>query len=195
MLSLNNICLAYSYNDIQKKIHTKNICHLNYNFSKTAAIVNPECGSAVYINFKTKQTKAIVTDWPSALSIWKSDTIAYIKGSCGTGCSQSIIFIAPSNKIVCPVHEYRIESLNPAEPPDFYNNDPLVIEPNKKMYICYAEDNVIQVFQMPKKLLKTIYPPKGYFADRASLQGNHIVITYQNVHENVKKIIYPMTKY
>jgi len=134
-------------------------------------------------------SKKAVQQENSALSIWKSNTIVYIKGSCGTGCSQSVIFMAPSTNIVCPIHEYRIENLNPDEPPDFYNNDPLIIEPHKKMYVCYAEDNVI-VFQMPRKLRMTIHPLKGYYADEASIRHHHLVITYRNRHGKVKKIIY-----
>lgn len=194
MLNFNNSCFAYSYSNIQEKIHTKNICRINYNSSKTAAIVNPDCGSAIYVNFKTKQIKSIVKDWPTALSVWQSDTIVYIKGSCGTGCSQSVIFMAPSTSIVCPVHEFRIENLNPNEPPDYYNNDPLIIETHKKMYVCYAEDNVIQVFHMPRKLQMTIHPPKGYYADETSIRHHHLMITYRNKHEDVKKVIYPILR-
>lgn len=186
--------MAFSFADIQEKIRTKAICQIEYNFSKTAAIVNPDCGSAIYINFKTKQTKTIVTGWPNAYPMWKSDTLVHIKGSCGTGCSQSIIFLAPVTSIVCPTHEFRFESLNLDEPPDFYNNNPLLIEPHKKIYVCYAENNVIQVFRMPRKLQANIHPPKGYYADEASIRHRHLVITYRNALENVKQIVYPKIK-
>src|SRR5947207_473639 len=99
----------------------------------------------MYVNFKTSQTKVIVKDWLDVFSMWKTDNIVHIKSSCGTGCSQSVIFMAPSTSIVCPVHEYRLESLSENEPPDFYNNNPLLIEPRKKIYACYTENNVIQV--------------------------------------------------
>jgi len=187
--------LAASFADIQEKIRTKSICQIDYNFSKTAAIVNSDCGSAIYINFKTKQTKTIVTGWPNAYPVWKTDTLVHIKGSCETGCSQSIIFLAPATSIVCPTHEFRFESLNLDEPPDFYNNNPLLIEPYKKIYVCYAEDNVIQVFRMPRKLQANIYPPKGCYADEARIRNHHLVIIYRNSHENMKKIIYPKIQF
>jgi len=189
-LSLNNICLGHSFDGIQEKIHKKTICRINYNFSKTAAIVNPSCGSAVYINFKTKQTKVIIKDWPDVFAMWKTNDIAHLKGSCGTGCSQSIIFMAPTTSISCPIHEYRFENLSENEPPDFYNNDPLFIEPHKKTYACYAEENVIQIFQMPRKLLTTLNPPKGYYAESATIYHHQLVINYRDAKEKVKQITY-----
>lgn len=190
MLNLNNICLAYSFETLREKIHTKSIHNIDYNFSKSAAIVIQN-GSAIYINFKTKQTKTIIKDWPNVFSKWKSDNIVQLKGSCGTGCSQSIIFLAPTTSIVCPIHEFRLESLNLNEPPDFYNNDPLLIDAHKKIYVCYAEDNVIQVFRMPRKLQKIIHPPNGYYADKASIRHHHLLITYRNAHDAVALISYP----
>lgn len=192
MLSLNNNCFAFSFDAIKNKIQKKDICEIDYNPSKTAAIVNIDCGSAIYINFKTKTIQNIVKHWPNIFVNWKSEDIAYLRGPCGTGCSQSIIFIAPSTNITCPMHEYRIESLNLDEPPDFYNNNPLIIEPNKKIYVCYAENNVIQVFKMPKKLQMNIYPLKGYYAEEANIDRDHLVITYRNARNYVKKINYPM---
>ncbi|MDR3491718.1 MAG: hypothetical protein P4M12_06700 [Gammaproteobacteria bacterium] len=194
LLSLNESCFASSFRDIQDRIQKKDICEIDYSPSKKAAIVNIDCGSAIYVNFKNKKIQNIIKHWPNVFVTWKSENIAHLRGPCGTGCEQSIIFIVPSTKIVCPTHEYRIESLNPNEPPDFYNNDPLLIDPYKKIYVCYAEDNVIQVFQMPKKLQMTIRPPVGSYADEASIQGNHLVIIYRNRHNFAKKIIYPMIK-
>lgn len=196
MLNSNNNCFAYSFNEIQEKIHKKNICHIDYNAIKTAAIVNIDCGSAAYINFKTRKIQVIEKDWPNVGETWKSENIAYLRGSCGTGCSQSIIFIAPSTSISCPVHEFRIESLNPDEAPDFYNNNPLLIDPHKKIYVCYAEGDFIQVFRMPSLLQATIYPPKGYYAERASLQNHRLVITYRNMKtDRLKKMTYNKIKF
>ncbi|MHB1947599.1 MAG: hypothetical protein ACYCQI_05750 [Gammaproteobacteria bacterium] len=190
MLNLNEYCFAISFNDIQSKIMKKHICEIDYNPSKTAAIVNLDCGSAVYINFKTKNVHNIVNHWSNIFVTWKSDSIAHLKGPCGTGCSQSIIFIAPTTSIICPIHEYRIESVSQDEPPDFYNNDPLLIEPQKKIYVCYAEDNVIQVFHMPRQLRAAIHPPKGYYAERTIIRDDHLVIAYRNKKGKIKKILY-----
>lgn len=194
LLGLNEICYAISFNEIKNKIQRKSICGIDYNLSKTAAIVSPDCHSAIYINFKTRQTKTIVDDWPNVFSTWKADNIVHLKGSCGTGCSQSIIFIAPSISIVCPVHEYRFESLSEDYPPDFYNNNPLLIEPHKKIYVCYAEANVIQVFQMPKQLKETIRPPKGYYAEEAFIRDHHLMINYRDVKEHIKQVRYQKIK-
>jgi hypothetical protein len=190
LLNLSNCCFAFSFNEIQDKIQKKTICEITYNFSKTAAIVNADCGSAIYINFKTKKIQNIIKHWPNVFANWKTDNIIYLQGSCGTGCSQSVIFMAPFTKIVCPVHEYRIESLSQDEPPDFYNNDPLLIEPDKKIYVCYAEGDVIQVFQMPTKLRATIHPPRGYYADSAKMHGNLLAIVYINKNEKVRRKMY-----
>lgn len=190
LLNLNEHCFAASFNEIKNKIQSKSICEIDYNSSKTAAIVSPDCHSAIYINFKTKQAKTIVDDWPNIFSMWKTDNIVHLKGSCGTGCSQSIIFIAPATSIICPVHEYRLESLSEDEPPDFYNNNPLLIEPHKQIYICYAEDDVIQIFRMPKKLKAIIHPPKGYYADEAIIRDHYLVINYKDAKEHIKRIKY-----
>lgn len=175
---------------IHEKILKKDICQIDYNSSKTAAIVNIDCGSAYYVNFKTQTVHRIIKHWPNVFPTWVSDNIANINGPCGTGCSQSIIFVAPSTSIVCPIHEYRIESLSHDEPPDFYNNVPLLIDPHKKNYVCYGETDVIHIFHMPNKLTATIYPPRGYYADDASLRNHYLVITYKDAKGKIKKIAY-----
>lgn len=71
----------------------------------------------------------------------------------------------------------------------------MLIEPHKKNYICYAEDNVIQVFKMPKKLQVNIHPPKGYYADEASIRHHHLVITYRNMQDHVKQIFYSKIRF
>lgn len=112
LLNLNNVCLGFSFKEIHKKILKNDICQIDYNPSKTAAIVNTDCGSAFYVNFKTQTIHQIIQHWSNIFPAWKSDNIVNIEGPCGTGCSQSIIFIAPATNIVCPVHEYRIEHLS-----------------------------------------------------------------------------------
>src|SRR5581483_7214595 len=54
-----------SFSELNKKIQKKDICEIKYNPSKTAAIVNVDCGSARYINFKTRQTYTIINHWPN----------------------------------------------------------------------------------------------------------------------------------
>lgn len=190
LLNLNSTCLAYSFEEIHKKILEKDICQIDYNPSKTAAIVNVDCGSALYVNFKAQTVHRVVKHWPNIFPSWESDSIVKIKGPCGTGCSQSIIFMAPATRIVCPVHEYRIKNLSQYEPPDFYSNEPLLIDAYKKIYVCYAEADIIQVFRMPKTLLIAIHPPRGYYADEVTISHHHLVITYRDAKEKIKKITY-----
>lgn len=192
LLNLNNTCFALTFKDIQEKIQKKDICQINYNPSKSAAIVNIDCGSAIYINFKTRQTHAIIHHWPNIFPEWLTDNIATITGPCGTGCSQSIIFMAPSTQISCPVHEYRIKNLSQNEPPDFYNNNPLLIDPHKQIYACYNKQNSIQIFRMPKQLQTTIQPPRGYFSEQAFLRHKRLIIVYKNKNGKIKKISYPL---
>ncbi len=187
---LSNVCFASSFDGIREKIKKDAVYHIEYNFSKTAAIVNLDSSSATYINFKTKRVKNIVKDWINIGEVWKTNNIAYLQGSCGTGCAQSIIFMAPKTSIICPVHEFRFESLDENYAPDFYNNLPLLIETHKKIYVCYAEKNVIQVFKMPRKLYANIHPPKGYFAESAVIRHGHLLINYSDIKERKKKVFY-----
>lgn len=83
-----------SFEKLKEKIKANKICEIKYNSSKTAAIVNINCGSAYYINFKTHQTYTIIANLPNVFPTWMSDTVAHIESPCGTGCSKSIIFIA-----------------------------------------------------------------------------------------------------
>lgn len=190
LLNLNEVCYATSFKTIQDKIKKNDICEIDYNSFRTAAIVNIDCGSAIYINFKTKQTYTIVKHWPNVWSRWLTENLAHITGPCGTGCSQSIIFVAPATIISCPIHGYRITSLSPDEFPDFYNNNPLLIEPNKRIYVCYSSRNDIQVFKLPKQLQTEIHPPKGYYAEKAIIRYNKLLILYKNANDNIKKIFY-----
>ena len=91
LLSWINQCYAkpdqpsdISYNTLIRKIHTHEIgiYRNEYNPSKTAAIVFPELGPPVYINFKTKKTYKIAYHYSktilsvSILLIAKSKTHA-----------------------------------------------------------------------------------------------------------------------
>lgn len=177
-----------SFAELNKKIQEKDICEIKYNPSKTAAIVNIDCGSAHYINFKTQQTYTIINHWPNVFLAWISDTIAHIEGPCGTGCSKSIIFIAPETVVSCATHEYRMKSLNKNAPPDFYNNRPLLIDPKKEIYVCYDDENNIQVF--PLLTHASIHPPKNYFSERAEIRNGQLVVIYKNGNGKIKRIAY-----
>lgn len=178
------------FSKLIKKINTHTLCGIKYNPSKTAAIVNDDCRSAIYINFKTKKTYTI-SDNKLANHIsptWLNDTIATVEDSCGTGCANVVIFVAPAMAFACPVHEYRIEFLKKNEPPDYYNNRPLLIDPKRKIYVCYDDENNIQVFPLPKH--SSIHPPKGYFAEKAVMRHDQLIVIYKNADGKTKKIVY-----
>ncbi len=177
-----------SFAELNNKVQKSDICEIKYNPSKTAAIVNVDCGSAQYINFKTHQTYAIINHWPNVFPVWISNTIAHIEGPCGTGCSKSIIFVAPATTISCATHEYRIKKLVKNEPPDFYNNRPLLIDPKKGIYICYDDENNIQVFPLPTH--SSIHPPKNYFSEKAEIRNGQLIVTYENGKGKIKRISY-----
>lgn len=180
-----------SYNTLIKKIHTHEIgiYRSEYNPSKTAAIVFPELGPPVYINFKTKQTYRIVDEWPGIKAVgWLNDSTVHITGSCGTGCGRSVIFIAPSTVLSCAYHQYRIESLNPIEPPDFQHNRPLLIDVKKGIYICYDNEDNIQVFPLSKH--STIRPPQGYYSEKAEIKHGKLFVIYENGHGKVRRVAY-----
>lgn len=177
-----------SFEKLKEKIKADKICEIKYNPSKTAAIVNINCGSAYYINFKTQQIYAIIANSPNVFPTWISDTIAHIESPCGTGCSKSVIFIAPAIIVSCPMHEYRIKNLSQDEPPDYYNNTPLLIDSKKKLYVCYDEDNNIQVLPLPGHA--SIRPPKGYFSERAEIKDDQLVIIYRNKKGKINRVSY-----
>ena len=191
MYVLPNRCFATNHTDfvsIQKLIDHKDHRGITYSPSQKTAIINPDYGSAVYIDFIKKRTYAIISNWPNIAQEWLSDSVVHITGSCGTGCAQSIIFIAPATIISCPTHEYRITSLNPREPPDYYNNRPLLIDTKKGIYVCYDEEDNIQVLPLPK--YPTVHPPKGYFAEEAKIKNGQLAITYANKNEKIKHVTY-----
>ncbi len=162
------------------------ISELHYNPSKTAAIGSLKGDDAVYIHFKTQSTYGIMPHQPGLIAVkWLSNTVATVETSCGTGCTKSLIFIAPNITIACATHEYRIENLNLHQPPDYYNNIPLLVDPEQRIYICYDENNLIQTYSFPKQ--PTIQPPKGYFATKAQLNGKKLMIYFKNRHGNMQK--------
>jgi len=192
LLSSNKI-FAYEYQNISfeklnQKIQKNDICEIKYNPSKNAAIVNIDCGSAYYINFKTQQTYTIIDHAPNIFPTWVSDTIAHIQSPCGTGCSKSIIFVEPAITVSCATHEYRIKNINHNVPPDYYNNAPLLIDPKKGIYVCYDEDNNIQVFPLP--IHASIHPPKGYFSEKAEIHDGQLVVIYTNKQGKTNRILY-----
>jgi hypothetical protein len=193
-LNLINNCYAHAqqnktsdlFNELAKKIRNHTVCGIEYNPSKTAAIANIDCGSAIYINFKTKQTYTITDHRPGLVfPTWVNNTIVTVESSCGTGCAKDIIFVAPSTVISCADHEYRIKNLIKTEPPDFYNNRPLLIDPKKEIYVCYDDKNNIQVLPLVKHT--SIRPPRGYFSEKAEIRHNHLVIAYKNKDGKIKE--------
>jgi hypothetical protein len=198
LLDFNNIILAQNSNkdctftELSKLIKSREICEILYNPSKTAALVNIDCGSAYYINFKTKKTHRIVDNWPSVFFSWHNDSIAEVVSSCGTGCSQSVIFVAPARVITCESHDFRIKEMSKDEPP-LSSNRPLLIDHHKGIYVCYDAKGNIQIFPLSKS--ETIYPPEHHYAESAKIQYNQLVITYENEltgHKKTKR--YPLKK-
>ncbi len=179
-----------SFDKLIKKINAHTLCDIKYNPSKTAAIVNDDCRSAIYINFKTKKTYTIADDKLAnhIFATWISDIIATVENSCGTGCANVVIFVAPAVVFACPVHEYRIESLDEHQPPDYYHNRPLLIDPNRKIVACYDAENNIQVFPLPKKA--TIHPPMGYLSEKAEIRDNKLTVIYKNIQGKIQNITY-----
>lgn len=188
--------ISNSYADTQlfykliKKIHSHAICGIEYNSNKSAAIINDDCSSAIYINFHTKQTFTIAKNkLPNHIfPTWISNTIATVESSCGTGCANVIIFVAPSIALACSDYQYRIESLDDHEPPDYYNNRPLLIDPKRKLYVCYDNEENIQIFPLPSK--PTIHPPKGYFSEKAEIHDGKLFVIYKNRFGQTKSIQY-----
>lgn len=183
---INNSYADEPYTLFADAIKHNNISELNYNPSKTAAIGSLKGDDAVYIHFKTQSIYSIMPHQPGLIAVkWFNNTVATVETSCGTGCTKSLIFIAPDTIISCATHEYRIDNLDPHQPPDYYNNIPLFIDPDRGVYICYDENNLIQTYSFPKQ--PTIQPPKGYFATKAQLNGKKLVIYFKNRHGNIQK--------
>ena len=163
-------------------------CGVEYNTSKTAAIVGAACGKARYINFQTKKTYTIAKQYRGFSVKWLDDNTVTLEAGCGTGCIVAYIFIAPATVVYCPVHEYRIEFLDPHEPPDYYHNRPLLVDPKRRVYVCYDENNTIQVYPFPRHA--SIRPPKGYFTEKASMVNGKLVVQYANRHGQKQRIAY-----
>ena len=100
-----------TFEELQKLIKSHQICEILYNPSKSAALVNIDCGSAYYINFITKQTHRIVDQWPSVFFSWRNDKIAEVVSSCGNRMYTSCDFIAPSTVIACNSHDFRVKGI------------------------------------------------------------------------------------
>lgn len=191
-----NVCHAnsdeivnISYRDLMKQVHRHEGYGIQYNPSKSAAIVDTSMSVPVYINFKTKKTYVITSHWPGLVSAtWLNDLIALVKGSCGTGCARSIIFIAPSTVVSCAEHEYRIENLDRHYPPDFRHNTPLLIDVKKGIYVCYDANNNIQIFPLPN--YSTIRPMKGFYSEKAEIQHGDLIVIYENGHGKIKRVSY-----
>ena len=183
---INNSYAQKSYPLFSDAIKHHHMSDLHYNPSKTAAIGSLKGDDAVYIHFKTQSTHSILPHQPGLIAVkWFNNMVATVETSCGTGCTKSLIFIAPNITIACATHEYRIENLNPHQPPDYYNNIPLLVDPKRGIYICYDENNLIQTYPFPKQ--PSIQPPKGYFATKAKFNGKKLVIYFKNRHGEVQK--------
>ena len=196
LLSLFNKCIAYpdeikniSYDNIIKAIHNHEIVIYKneYNPSKTAAII--KINRPIYINFKTKKSYILTNYWAGLVfTTWLNNSIARIEGSCGTGCTKSVIFIAPSTFLSCAEHEYRIENLDDHYPPDFHHNTPLLIDVKKGIYVCYDDNDNIQVFPLPKH--PAIRPLKGFYSEKAEIRHGKLIVTYENGHGKSKRVSY-----
>lgn len=176
-----------SFDKIQLSIKNQEICEISYNPSKTSAIVNIDCGSAVYIDFKTKKTLALIEHWPNVFTPeWLSDTVAVISGPCGTGCSQGILFISPDKIVTCS--EYQREN---DEYVEGYiksrTNIPLLVDPKREIYVCYDPANNIQIFPFPK--YPTIKPPNSYAAEQGEIIDGKLQIIYENQSKSIEMSI------
>ncbi len=191
-LNLINECYAnenISYHHLVQQIQRGQNFGIQYNSPRSAAIVELLNGIVVYIDFNTRKTYTISNDWPGLVAgVWLDDHIAHIQGSCGTGCARSAIFIAPSTVLSCAYHQYRIASLNPNEPPDFQHNRPLLIDVKKGIYVCYNEEDNIQVFPLSNRSI--IRPPKGYYSEKAEIKHGKLFVVYENGHGKVKRVSY-----
>lgn len=191
-LNLTDQCYAnddIAYPNLIKKIQGGQTFGVQYNSLKSAAIVDLLNGIVIYINFNTKKTYTISNDWPGLVTAtWLNEHIAHIQGSCGAGCAKSIIFVAPSTSISCSTHEFRIKNLNPNYPPDFQSNKPLLIDIKKGIYVCYDDENNIQVFPLPK--YPTIHPPKNYYSEKAEIKNGKFIVIYENGRGKLKRVSY-----
>lgn len=188
----NNIAPSFGY--LIKKINTHAHCGIKYNPSKTAAIVNDDCRSAIYVNFKTRQTYRITDHqlYRHTFPIWVNDNIATVENSCGTGCANVIIFVSPATAFTCPGYDYRIRFLRENEPPDYYHNRPLLIDPKRNIYVCYDNEKNIQIYPLPTQ--PTIHPPTGYFSEKAIIRDDKIVVTYKNRFDKTKQLEYRLNE-
>ncbi|OAI47744.1 hypothetical protein AYO45_01450 [Gammaproteobacteria bacterium SCGC AG-212-F23] len=162
-------------------------CGVTHNPARTAAIIGGACGSPVYVNFKTKKTYSIIKEQYRNFYIkWLDNRVATLEAGCGTGCVEAYIFVAPTTVVSCADHEYRIHFLDPKEPPDYSSNRPLLVDPKKRIYVCYDGDNNIQIFPLPNQ--PTIRPPEGFFSEKAEIHNEKLTVIYKNAHGKIKRI-------
>ena len=176
------------FEQIKEKIHNQKTCGIEYNPSKTAAIVGGTCGAADYINLKTKQTYAIARQYRGFYIKWLDDRVATLEAGCGTGCLVAYIFVAPATVVSCSNHDYRINFLDPHQPPDYSHNRPLLVDPKKGIYVCYDGEDNIQIFLLPRQA--TIRPPKEFFSEKAEIRNGKLIVTYKNGHGKIKWVSY-----
>ena len=170
-------------------MHDHENCGIEYNSSKTAAVVGGTCGSPDYINFKTKQTYTITREQYRSFYVkWLDDHIATLEAGCGTGCLEAYIFVAPATVVSCSSHDYRINFVNPHQPPDYSHNRPLLVDPKKGIYVCYDGADNIQIFPLPRQA--TVRPPNGLFSEKAEIRNGKLIVTYTNGHGKIKHVGY-----
>lgn len=58
----------------------------------------------------------------------------------------------------------------------------------KGIYICYNEEDNIQVFPLSKP--STIRPPKSYYSEKAEIKHSKLFVIYENGHGKVKRVSY-----
>lgn len=68
------------------------------------------------------------------------------------------------------------------------HNRPLLVDPKRRIYVCYDENNMIQVYPFPHHA--SIHPPKGYFTEKASMVKGKLVVQYANRHGQKQQIAY-----
>lgn len=186
------ILLSWISNDYAASEANQSSCGVTYNPARTAAIAGSACGSPVYVNFKTKQTYPITKEQYRNFYVkWLDNYVATLEAGCGTGCLEAYIFVAPATVVSCSDHEYRINFLDPRQPPDYSHNRPLLVDPKKRIYVCYDNNNNIQVFPLLKQL--TIRPPKGFFSEKAEIRNGKLVVIYKNAHGKINQVDYTLS--
>lgn len=167
-----------SFSEVMHGIKHGVLYNVSYNIPKTKAIVGLNDGSAVYVDFETHKTLKLMEGWiNNFIGDWLTDTVAVVEGSCGTGCAHGFLFIAPDKVVTCS--EYNRENDAYVEDnPKSRTNRPLIVDPDREIYICYDAENRIQIFPFPE--YATIMPPKGYAPEQVEIIDGYLHITYEN---------------